>query len=72
MVEQSPGVPKKQSVIALSTTEAEYISATNAAKEIYWIRALLAEIVCPLTTPTILYNDNQSSIALAKDSQFHS
>ena len=65
-------VSKKQSVIVLSTMEAEYISATNAMKEIYWIWALLAEIVCPLAAPTILYNDNQSTIVLAKDNQYHS
>src|SRR6266481_4272142 len=41
---------KKQLVVALSTMEAEYISATNAVKEIFWIQALLAEIICPLTT----------------------
>ena len=33
--------------------------SVHDTKEIYWIWALLAEIVCPLTTPTILYNDNQ-------------
>ncbi len=62
---------KKQSVIALSTTEAEYISATNTTKEICWIRALLAEVIRPLAAPTILYNDNQLAIALTKDNQFH-
>ena len=40
-------------------------------KEIYWIWMLLAEIARPLAAPTILYNDNQSVIALARDNQYH-
>ena len=35
---------KKQSTIALSTTEAEYIALTHAAKQLTWIRRLLNEI----------------------------
>jgi len=33
---------KKQSLVTLSTTEAEYISLMHAAKETLWIRAFLA------------------------------
>jgi hypothetical protein len=29
---------KKQSAVALSSTEAEYIAATHAAKEVVWLR----------------------------------
>ena len=35
---------KKQSMVALSTTEAEYITLTHAAKQLTWIRRLLNEI----------------------------
>ena len=63
---------KKQLVVTLSTMEAEYISATNAVKQIHWIRVLLTEIVHPLAAPTILYSNNQSAIALARDNQYHS
>ncbi len=62
---------KKQSIIALSTAEAEYIAATHAAKEVLWIRTLISNITQPLTLPTILYCDNQASIALMKDAQYH-
>ena len=34
---------KKQSVVALSTTEAEYIVATNASRHANWIRKVLGE-----------------------------
>lgn len=63
---------KKQSVIALSTTEAEYIALTNATTEAVWLRSLLEEIYGPMLEPTTMYCDNQSAIALAKNSQFHS
>ena len=35
---------KKQHIIALSSTEVEYIAQTHAAKEALWLRGFLAEI----------------------------
>ena len=35
---------RKQSVVALSTAEAEYISAASAAQEALWLRYLLLDI----------------------------
>jgi hypothetical protein len=35
---------RKQDVVALSTTEAEYIALTEASKEVIWMRRLLHEI----------------------------
>ena len=35
---------KKQSIVTLSTTEAEYIAATHTAKEALWIQMFLSEI----------------------------
>ena len=35
---------KKQSCIALSTAEAEYISLTSAAQEAIWLNCLLVEL----------------------------
>ena len=31
----------------------------------------LGEVLCPLSKPMLLYCDNQSAIAVAKDDQFH-
>ena len=56
---------RKQEVIAQSTTEAELIAASAAAKEILWITKLLADFKVKTTTPIILYEDNQSAIALS-------
>jgi hypothetical protein len=62
---------KKQPIVALSTTEAEYIAATHASKEILWVRAFVAEFTPPIRAPTTLYCDNQSAIELTKDDKFH-
>lgn len=62
---------KRQEIISLSTTESEYVAATHASKEAIWLRQLIGQIFSPLTSPTTLFCDNQSAIALAKDHQFH-
>jgi len=63
---------EKQELITLSTTEAEYVATTHAAKVIVWFCRLLSKIFHPLEYPITLYSDNQSSIALAHtQGQFH-
>ena len=62
---------KTQEIIALSMTEAEYVTATHAAKEALWLHSFLGEILGPLDSATTLYCDNQSAIALMKNDQFH-
>ena len=57
--------------ISLSTTESEYVAMTHTAKEAIWIRMFLGEVLCPLSKPMLLYCDNQSAIAVAKEDQFH-
>ena len=62
---------KKQLCVALSTAEAEYIALASAAQEAVWIRQLTTELGSPPTTATIIYEDNQSAIAMTKNPQFH-
>jgi hypothetical protein len=62
---------KKQSIVALSSTEAEYVAQTHAAKELLWLRTIIGELNLPFETPTTLHCDNQGAIALAKDNKFH-
>jgi hypothetical protein len=52
---------KRQSIVALSTTEAEYMAACEAGKEIIWMRKMLQELGFHMTTPSVLYMDNQSA-----------
>jgi hypothetical protein len=62
---------KKQGLVALSSTEAEYIAATHAGKEICWLRTFMRELGNPSDRPTTLHVDNQSTIAICKDNKFH-
>ena len=63
---------KTQAVIALSSTEAEYIASTHAAKEAKWLGMLLSEIGIEAPWPFPILADNLSAIALSKDNAFHS
>ncbi|MCO5556884.1 hypothetical protein L7F22_010438 [Adiantum nelumboides] len=60
-----------QKIVALSTTEAEYISATEASKEAIWLARLCSEFGLPDKAP-MLGCDSQSTICLAKNAMFHS
>ncbi len=64
-------VSKIQSVVALSTTEAEYVVATEASKEMIWLQRFMGELGKENDKGT-LYSDSQSAIHLAKNSAFHS
>ena len=45
-------VSKKQELVTLSTTEAEYVAATHAAKEGIWLHHLVRDVFCLLSHPT--------------------
>ena len=62
---------KKQKCIALSTAEAEYVALSEAALECLWLRPLEVELGCLPEGPTLMFEDNQSTIAMAKNPQFH-
>jgi hypothetical protein len=62
---------KLQTIVALSTTEAEYVAAVSAGAEIIWLRKLLGELGCPITSASTLHMDNQSAIAVAKNPEHH-
>ena len=63
---------KLQSIVALSTFEAEYVAMCEAGKEVVWLGYLLAELgFRKRSTPVTLYPDNQGSIALSNNPEFH-
>ena len=62
---------KRQASVSLSTTEAEFIAASEATKEAIWLRKLWYDIGHECENPTILNMDNQSSIKLTKHQEFH-
>ena len=64
-------ISKLQNVVVLSTTKVEYVSPTEAGKEMIWLQRFMEELGKKQENSR-LYNDNQSSIHLAKNSAFHS
>ncbi|GKA98980.1 hypothetical protein Tco_0826917 [Tanacetum coccineum] len=59
-----------QHVVALSTTEAEYMALTEAVKEAIWLRGLLEELGVELNTVAVNC-DNQGAIHLSRNHVFH-
>lgn len=62
---------KKQPVVALSTTEAEYIAAASCACQCVWLRRVLEKIGFEEKTETVIKCDNSSAIQLSKHPVFH-
>ena len=62
---------KKQTCVALSTAEAEYIALSAATQEALWMRQLLTNLSVNVEKPITIYEDNQSAIAMSKNPQFH-
>jgi hypothetical protein len=62
---------KKQTAIALSSTEAEYVALSEAARDAMWLRQLYGELGYELTDPLLILGDNDGSIAMAKNPEFH-
>lgn len=63
-------VSKLQKIVALSTTEAEYVAVTEASKEMIWLQGLLDELGMR-QKENVLHSDSQSAIHLAKNSAYH-
>ncbi|KAJ9560249.1 hypothetical protein OSB04_005409 [Centaurea solstitialis] len=63
----------KQDTIADSTTEAEYIAASDAAKEAVWLRNFLSDlrVVTSVSRPIDILCDNSGAMAQAKELREH-
>ena len=63
---------KKQACVALSTAEAEYMALSSAAQEAVWLRELTNDLKDGvLNSPTVVFEDNQAAIKMAKNPQYH-
>ena len=63
---------RKQQCVALSTAEAEYMALSSAAQEAIWMRRLIGDLKCSSSeTSTLIYEDNQAAMCMAKNEQFH-
>ncbi|PKI39326.1 hypothetical protein CRG98_040283 [Punica granatum] len=63
----------KQEATVDSTTEVEYIVASDATKEAIWIRKFVTElgVIPSISSPIELYCDNTGAIAQAKEPRSH-
>jgi len=62
---------KKQPVVSLSTTEAEYIAAASCACQCIWIQRILEHLGSAEKEATEILCDNSSTIQLSKNPVFH-
>jgi hypothetical protein len=58
---------RRQPCVATSTTEAEYIAASETSKEAVWIRRILPDLQQHSSDPITIRCDNQSAIQLTKN-----
>jgi hypothetical protein len=63
----------KQNVVAQSTTESEYVAASEAAQEAAWMKKFIADlgVVPAIQDPIEIFCDNEGAIAQAKEPRSH-
>jgi hypothetical protein len=62
---------RKQTILAFSTAEAEYIALTAVMREILYLQALIVELYEPVIPPISVYCDNQGAVTLTTNNKFH-
>ena len=62
---------RKQSSVALSITEAEYIALSVAIRKAVWLRKLLTDLFDHEMDSTIIHSNNQSCVKLSENIVFH-
>jgi len=63
---------RKQISIALSLTQAEYVMLSEAMRKACWLQNLYTELrLLNKDVPTLIRGDNDGSIAMAQNPQFH-
>ena len=65
-------ISKKQSSVAMSSAEAEYMAASLVCREVIWIRSILAEFGFNQDGPTVIREDNEACIQMSKNPVNHS
>eukprot|EP00253_Pinus_taeda_P031406 PITA_31406 len=63
---------KKQSSIALSTDEAEYVATASCCTQLLWMMQTLQDIQVTCTSPISIFCDNTSAISISKNPVMHS
>ena len=63
---------KRQTTVALSTVEAEYVAMSRCAQQMAWMHSWLDEIEVEHSLPGLIKGDNRGAIALTKNTKDHS
>ena len=58
-------------MVAQSTAKAEYISTATAANQAIWLGKILSDLEMDQTEATVIFCDNKSAIAVAKNPVQH-
>ena len=66
MGELFPGISRQDSV-SLSTSEAEYVAASQCGQEVLYLREILRDFFVPQLQPTCIYEDNLACIAMSEN-----
>lgn len=61
---------RKQDVVSLSSTEAEFYALAETAKEVAWVTKILAELNVSTSDPVKIMSDNQSCIKMIENEKF--
>lgn len=61
---------RKQSVVSLSTAEAEYVALAETCKEVIWLTRIAEHFGITETSPITMFTDNQSAKALTDNNRF--
>lgn len=55
---------RKQTTVALSSSEAEFIAFSEASRELLWVKSVIADFGEHINGPVPVYEDNQSCISM--------
>ena len=58
-----------QTIVALSSTEAEFVAVADAGKAVLYIRSIIEQLNIPLPSATPMYVDNQGARLMANNQQ---
>lgn len=61
---------RKQTCVALSSTESEYVALAEGCQEVVWLRRLLEDFNEKQSDPTIILEDNQSCLKATENEKF--
>jgi len=62
---------KKQPIVTLSTTEAEFVVAAYCASQVVWMRRIMEKLGHSQSGSTVMFFDNSSTIKLSKNPVLH-